>query len=107
MVIEDIEDIDAVLVLTPDHTHADIACKALRVGKPVFVEKPLDITIERCDRILRTAFETGTRLYVGHNMRHMPVIRLMRDIIRRGDIGTPSSVTRAGWRTSVTGPGEW
>ncbi|PBC60032.1 oxidoreductase [Streptomyces sp. Tue6028] len=85
-------DVDAVLVLTPDHTHADIACRALRAGKPVLVEKPLDITIERCDLILRTAFETGTRLYVGHNMRHMPVIRLMRDIVARGGIGRVKTV---------------
>ncbi|MCZ4119002.1 Gfo/Idh/MocA family protein [Streptomyces sp. H39-S7] len=85
-------DIDAVLILTPDHTHADLACQALRAGKPVFVEKPLDITVERCDEILRTAYETGTRLYVGHNMRHMPVVRLMRDLIARGDIGEVKTV---------------
>ena len=90
-VIDD-PDLDAVLVLTPDHTHADLACEALRAGKAVFVEKPLDITVERCDLILRTAFETGTRLYVGHNMRHMPVVRLMRDLVRRGDIGTVKTV---------------
>jgi hypothetical protein len=34
-----------------------------------------------------TAWETGTRLYVGHNMRHMPVVRVMRDIVARGEIG--------------------
>jgi predicted dehydrogenase len=85
-------DVDAVLVLTPDHTHADLACAALRAGRPVLVEKPLDITIERCDLVLRTAFETGTRLYVGHNMRHMPVIRRMRDLIERGDLGVVKTV---------------
>ena len=85
-------DIDAVLVLTPDHAHADLACEALRAGKPVLVEKPLDITVERCDRVLRTAHETGTRLYVGHNMRHMPVIRLMRDLVESGTIGTVKTV---------------
>ncbi|MFI7341642.1 Gfo/Idh/MocA family protein [Streptomyces sp. NPDC050085] len=85
-------DVDAVLVLTPDHTHAEIACAALRAGKPVFVEKPLDITVERCDEVLRTAYETGTRLYVGHNMRHMPVVRLMRDVIARGEIGAVKTV---------------
>ena len=85
-------DVDTVLVLTPDHTHADLACEALRAGRPVLVEKPLDITVERCDRVLRTAQETGTRLYVGHNMRHMPVIRLMRDLVEGGAIGTVKTV---------------
>ena len=85
-------DVDAVVVLTPDHTHADLACEALRAGKPVFVEKPLDISIERCDDLLRTAYDTGSRLYVGHNMRHMPVVRLMRDVIARGEIGEVKTV---------------
>ncbi|MEU6993971.1 Gfo/Idh/MocA family oxidoreductase [Streptomyces sp. NPDC046465] len=90
-VVED-PDVDAIVVLTPDHTHAELACEALRAGKPVFVEKPLEIGIEACDEILRTAYETGTRLYVGHNMRHMPVVRLMRDIIERGEIGEVKTV---------------
>ncbi|MEU5996387.1 Gfo/Idh/MocA family oxidoreductase [Streptomyces sp. NPDC047197] len=102
-VVED-PDVDAVVILTPDHTHARLACEALRENKPVFVEKPLDIGIEACDEILRTAYETGTRLYVGHNMRHMPVIRLMRDIIRRGDIGEVKTV----WvRHFVAYGGDW
>ncbi|MFD7020970.1 Gfo/Idh/MocA family protein, partial [Streptomyces sp. NPDC059928] len=88
----DAPDLDAVLVLTPDHTHADLACAALLAGKPAFVEKPLDITVERCDEILHTARDTGTRLYVGHNMRHMPVVRMMRDLIGRGAIGTVKTV---------------
>lgn len=100
----DAPDVDAVLVLTPDHTHADLACEALGAGRPVFVEKPLDITAERCDRILRTARETGTRLYVGHNMRHMPVVRLMRDIVTRGEIGEVKTV----WTRHFVGyGGDW
>jgi predicted dehydrogenase len=85
-------DVDAVLLITPDHTHADLACAALRAGKAVFVEKPLATTVADCDRVLRTARETGSRLYVGHNMRHMPVVRAMREIIERGDIGAVQSV---------------
>ncbi|MFE6057834.1 Gfo/Idh/MocA family protein [Streptomyces sp. NPDC056431] len=90
-IVED-PDIDAVLVLTPDHTHADLAREVLKAGKPVFVEKPLATDIESCDAILRTAYETGTRLYIGHNMRHMPVVRLMRDIVERGEIGTVKTI---------------
>ncbi|HYH29267.1 MAG TPA: Gfo/Idh/MocA family oxidoreductase [Pseudonocardia sp.] len=85
-------DVDAVLLITPDDTHADLACDALQAGKAVFVEKPLAITVEGCDRVLRAARETGSRLYVGHNMRHMPVVRTMREIVERGDIGAVQSV---------------
>jgi predicted dehydrogenase len=85
-------DIDAVMVLSPDFTHAEVAVAALRAGVPVFCEKPLAITAEDADRILETARETGTRLYVGHNMRHLPVVRTMRELIRSGRIGEVKAI---------------
>jgi predicted dehydrogenase len=97
----DRSDVDAVLLITPDHTHADLACAALEAGKAVFLEKPLAITVAGCDRVLRTARETGSRLYVGHNMRHMPLVRTMREIIQRGDIGAVQSV----WMRHFVGHG--
>ena len=84
--------IDAVMVLTPDDQHAATAIPALEAGVPVFCEKPLAISIDDCDRILESAHRTGTRLYVGHNMRHMPVIRLMRSLIQEGRIGEVKAV---------------
>jgi len=86
------DDLDAVIVMTPDDTHEAIAIECLEAGKAVYLEKPLAITVEGCDNILRAAKRTGTRLYVGHNMRHMGVVRLMRDIIQRGDIGEVKTV---------------
>ncbi|MFI0241082.1 Gfo/Idh/MocA family protein [Streptomyces sp. NPDC016845] len=86
------EDLDAVFVITPDHTHEALAVDLLRAGVAVFLEKPLAITTEGCDRVLEAAREGGARLYVGHNMRHMPVVRVMRDLIRRGEIGEVKAV---------------
>ncbi|HKU29504.1 MAG TPA: Gfo/Idh/MocA family oxidoreductase [Arthrobacter sp.] len=84
--------LDAVLVLTPDNQHAAVAVRTLKAGIPTFCEKPLDVTLEAADLILQTAFETGTRLYVGHNMRHMPVVVQMRDIIQAGTIGDVKAI---------------
>lgn len=84
--------LDAAFVTTPDNLHAEEAVHLLRAGIPVFVDKPLATTLEDCDLILRTAYETGTRLYVGHNMRHMPVIRLMKQLIDDGRIGQVKAV---------------
>ncbi|WP_347354373.1 Gfo/Idh/MocA family oxidoreductase [Intrasporangium sp.] len=81
------DEIDAVLVLTPDHLHTEHAVRTLEAGLPTFLEKPVATTIEGADRILAAAYRTGTRLYVGHNMRHMPVITAMREVIQRGTIG--------------------
>ena len=84
--------LDAVLVLTPDNQHAAVAVQALRAGIATFCEKPLDVTLEAADLVLRTAYETGTRLYVGHNMRHMPVVVQMRRLIEEGTIGEVKAV---------------
>ncbi|MEE2570963.1 Gfo/Idh/MocA family oxidoreductase [Pseudarthrobacter sp. J64] len=84
--------IDAVLVLTPDNQHAAVAVQTLRAGIPTFCEKPLDITIEAADSILQAAYDSGTRLYVGHNMRHMPVVVQMRELIEQGVIGEVKAV---------------
>ncbi|WP_308465346.1 Gfo/Idh/MocA family protein [Rathayibacter soli] len=86
------DDIDAAFVTTPDHTHAAIAVDLLNAAIPVYLEKPLAITLDHADQILAAAAETGTRLYVGHNMRHMSAIRLMHEIIGRGEIGEVKAV---------------
>ncbi len=80
-------DIDAVFVTSPDFLHEEHAVAALQAGKHVYLEKPMAITIEGCDRILRTAYERGVKLYCGHNMRHMAFTRKMREIVVSGAIG--------------------
>ena len=85
-------ELDAVIVTTPDWTHAEVAIDFLRAGIAVYLEKPLAITVEDADEVLRTAHETGTKLYVGHNFRHAAVVRLMHDIIARGEIGEVKTV---------------
>lgn len=84
--------LDAVLVTAPDDQHAAVTIAALEAGIAVFCEKPMAISIEGCDQMLATAHRTGSRLYVGHNMRHMPVITQMRDLITSGRIGDVKTV---------------
>jgi predicted dehydrogenase len=84
--------VDAVMVLSPDHTHEEIAVAALERGIVVFCEKPLAITTRGSDRILEAAVDSGTRLYVGHNMRHVPMVRSMRALVTDGAIGEVQAV---------------
>jgi predicted dehydrogenase len=84
--------IDAALVTTPDFTHAAIAIDLLRAGIAVYLEKPIATTVEDADAVLATAVETGTPLYVGHNFRHAAVVRLMAEIIARGEIGEVKAI---------------
>lgn len=93
--------VDAAFITSPDHTHAEVSIELLRAGIPIYLEKPLAITQADADAILQTAYESGTRLYVGHNMRHMHVVRLMHEIIQRGDIGEVKAI----WTRHFVGHG--
>lgn len=84
--------VDAAFVTSPDDTHAAITIPLLRAGVPVFLEKPIATTIADADAVLQAAYDTGTKLYVGHNMRHMAVIRLLRDVVARGEIGEVKAI---------------
>jgi len=84
--------LDAVFVCTPDFLHEEHALLALDAGLAVYLEKPMAITIEGCDRILSKARGKRARLFVGHNMRYMNVIRKMKQLIEDGAIGEVKSV---------------
>ncbi|MFB7496329.1 Gfo/Idh/MocA family protein [Streptomyces sp. NPDC056161] len=94
-------DLDAVFVLTPDDVHTAPALYFLEAGVAVFAEKPLAVSLDDCDRVLAAAARTGTRLYVGHNLRHLPVLRTMRRLVEEGAIGT----VRAVWCRHFVGHG--
>jgi predicted dehydrogenase len=86
-------DIDAVFVTSVDFLREEHALAALHAEKSVYLEKPMAITLEGCDRILRAAHDNKVRLFVGHNMRHAPVILKMKELIGKGAIDE----VKAGW----------
>lgn len=82
-------DVDAVTVCVTNNLHRRFAEAALRAGKPVFCEKPLAMTVEDADAVLRTAEETGQFLMVGHLARHIPVYGTVAEILETGRLGRP------------------
>ena len=88
-------------VTSPDFLHEEHAVAALEAGKSVYLEKPMAITVEGCDRILRTACEGKRKLCVGHNMRHLTLIRKMKELIDGGAIGE----VKVGWCRHFVGYG--
>lgn len=71
--------INAVVIATRHNTHADLAARALRAGKHVFVEKPLATSEEELNSVLAAAQETGRVLMVGFNRRFAPLGVLARE----------------------------
>ena len=86
------QDLDGVFVTTPDFLHEPMAIAALEAGKAVYLEKPMTISTLGCDRVLETAQRTGSKIFVGHNMRHMPFVLKMRELIASGKIGAVKAV---------------
>ena len=98
------EDIDAVAIASPDFTHEEYACAAFEAGKHVFCEKPMAITTEGCDRMLRAWQASGKKFMIGFNMRYMNIFRVMKDVVDSGIIGEIKVV----WvRHFVGHGGEW
>jgi len=94
-------EVDAVMILAPDFAHAEVALATLGAGIPTFCEKPMAIGLEDADAMLALAQEKRARLYIGHNMRHMPVVRQMKAIVDSGRIGR----VRAIWCRHFVGAG--
>lgn len=81
------DDIDAIMVASPDFTHEEYVVKAFQAGKHVFCEKPMAITTEGCDRMLEAWQKSGKHFMIGFNMRYMNLFRVMKDIVDSGIIG--------------------
>ena len=80
-------DVDAVLISTPNNTHAAMAREALLAGKHVFCEKPMGLNVAECDEVIRAAEQTGRVFIAGHELRYAPVVREAQAMIARGEIG--------------------
>ena len=59
-------DLDAVIIATPDHTHAVIAMEAMRRGKHVFCEKPLTRAVAEARALAAAARESGAATQMGN-----------------------------------------
>jgi len=80
-------DLDAVAVATAVKMHHPMAKAALLAGKHVFIEKPMASSSAQCEELIDIARRKGLVLMVGHTFLYSPVVRKIKDIIDRGDIG--------------------
>lgn len=79
--------IDAVSVCTPSGLHAEIGIQALRAGKHVLLEKPMDVTLAACDALLAAAQKTGRTLSVVSQHRFDPASLRVKQARGAGELG--------------------
>ncbi|MGO4403769.1 Gfo/Idh/MocA family protein [Bosea sp. RAF48] len=80
--------VEAVIVLTPPSSHLDVSALCLEAGKHVLVEKPLELTSERGQRLVDTARRTGRTFGVVLQHRFRPASLRLKAALQSGELGT-------------------
>lgn len=112
------EHIDVVDVVLPSHLHHDAATAVLDANKHLLLEKPMGISLDECDSMIRRAKENERLLCVGHELRLSSMWGLAKEMIEDGFIGTPQyclvELSRNpyrqgadGWRYDIDRVGNW
>ena len=86
------DDVDAVYVATPPSSHAAYVRAVAEAGKPVYVEKPMGMTLAECEAMNAACRRAGVPLFVAYYRRALPRFEQARAWIQGGAIGTPRMV---------------
>lgn len=81
------DDIDGVIVATPDHWHVPIAIAAARAGKAMYIEKPLGVSMHWAWELRRALKESGAVFQYGTQQRSAPQFRQACELVRNGYLG--------------------
>ena len=86
------KDIDAVLISTPDHTHAMIAMAAAKAGKHIYMQKPASLTISEGRIVSDYVQKSGVVFQIGSQQRSSEQFRYAAELVRNGRIGQLKTV---------------
>lgn len=103
------DEIQIVTIATPSGSHMEPTIEAARRGKHVICEKPLEISLERIDRMIEAHAKAGTRLGGIFNYRFDKTVKPLKTAIENGRFGTISyaAVHVPWWRTDDYYKGSW
>lgn len=87
VLLED-QTIEVIAICVPASSHVEIALAALDAGKHIFIEKPLALTLEDCDRLIARAVDVPRTVMLGFNTRWHRLARQGRALLSQGQVGT-------------------
>jgi predicted dehydrogenase len=80
-------DIDGVVIATPPNTHYNIAMKALKAGKHLFIEKPMTLDVKESKEIFELSSDLNRVVLVGHIFLYSPEIIKLKELISKKQFG--------------------
>jgi myo-inositol 2-dehydrogenase / D-chiro-inositol 1-dehydrogenase len=80
-------DVDAVVISTPEHWHAELTLAAIRAGKDVYLQKPFTLTLMEGVLLRDAVARSGRIVQIGSQQRSMPQFRRACELVRAGRIG--------------------
>lgn len=83
----DRKDIDVIDIVTPNHTHAEIAIAAAEAGKHIISEKPLALTVEEAEQMYEAVQKNQVIHMICHNYRFAPAVQYAKKLIKEGKLG--------------------
>ncbi len=83
----DDDDIQSVHICSPNYLHFEMAKAALEAGKHVICEKPLAISVAEAEELVDVAKKKGLVNAVNFNIRYYPLMRQVRTMVQKGDVG--------------------
>jgi len=98
--------VDAVVLALPHHLHAEACISALDAGRHVLVEKPLALTVDEGEAVVRRAEDAGLCLAVAEQYRLSPLVIRARELVQGGRLGRVTLV-QAGAVGSYRPPQSW
>lgn len=114
----DRDDIDVFHVVLPSHLHFEVASAVLAAGKHLLLEKPMCLSVEKCNELIQLAEKNSCLLAIGHELRLSSLWGKVKEMIAEGFVGDPQYVLvelsrnpyRQGsgdWRYDINRVGNW
>jgi predicted dehydrogenase len=88
----DREDVDAVVIASPDFTHEEIAVAAATAQKAILLQKPMARNSAECSRIIQAAEQAGVPLYVSYMHRYFDEVVKLRELLAEAVLGRVHSI---------------
>ena len=86
------EDVEVAAICTPTGMHVDMALEAIALGKHLMVEKPVDVRLDKIDRLIEAGRNAGVKMQAIFQSRTVPLHRRMKEALDGGRLGKPIGV---------------